>query len=195
MGLITDHPLSSSFDSVMVMVDHGLTKGVIISPCHKTIDATGVAKLFFNTVFPCFGLCCILDWESQFSSSFARKLTQLLKYDLTLSSAYHPQTDSETEHLNQELETYLRIFVDGPLEQWANLLPIVEYLHNSASHSSTVKSPFSLILRYEPCSYPPIGKTFLPALEARLWELEEARQKGLHVGMNLVQVPLMESWR
>jgi hypothetical protein len=181
VDLITDLPLSLGFDSVMVVVDHGLTKGVIILPCHKNVDAAGVALLFFKNVFVHFGLHdrCISDWGPQFASAFARELAWLLKYDLALSSAYHPQTDGETERLNQELETYLRIFCDGQPERWAELLPMAEYSHNSARHSSTRKSPFSLILGYEPRSYPPIGKMFLPALESRLSELEEARKEAL----------------
>jgi hypothetical protein len=109
VDLITDLPLSLGFDSVMVVVDHGLTKGVIILPCHKNIDAAGVAQLFFKNVFVHFGLHdrCISDRGPQFTSAFARELARLLKYDLALSSAYHPQTDGETERLNQELETYL----------------------------------------------------------------------------------------
>jgi hypothetical protein len=119
VDLITDLPLSLGFDSVMVVVDHGLTKGVIISPCHKSVDAAGVAQLFFKNVFARFGLHdrCISDRGPQFASAFARELARLLKYDLALSSAYHPQTDGETECLNQELETYLRIFCDGHPER------------------------------------------------------------------------------
>jgi hypothetical protein len=145
MDLITDLPPCSGFDSVMAMVDHGLMKGVIISPCRKNIDAAGVAQLFFNNVFTCFGLhdCCISDQGPQFTSAFTRELIWLLKYDLALSSTYHPQTDGETEHLNQELEMYLWIFCDGHPERWADLLPMAEYSHNSAHHSSTGKPPFS----------------------------------------------------
>jgi hypothetical protein len=181
VDLITDLPLSLGFDSVMVVVDHGLMKGVIILPCHKNVDAAGVAQLFFKNVFVRFGLHdhCISDRGPQFASAFARELAQLLKYDLTLSSAYHPQTDGETERLNQELETYLRIFCDGQPEKWAELLPMAEYSHNLARHSFTGKSPFSLILGYKPCSYPPIGKMFLPALESRLSELEDAQREAL----------------
>jgi len=56
VDLITDLPLSAGFDSVMVVVDHGLMKGVIITPCLKTITLEGVAKLFFKHVYRRFGL-------------------------------------------------------------------------------------------------------------------------------------------
>jgi hypothetical protein len=76
VNLVTDLPSSLGFDSVMVVVDHGLTKGVIISPCHKNIDAAGVAQLFFKNVFTRFGLHdrCISDRGTQFASAFAREL-------------------------------------------------------------------------------------------------------------------------
>jgi hypothetical protein len=51
VDLVTDLPVSNRFDSLMVVVDHGLTKGVILAPCSKTIDANGVAQLFFEFVF------------------------------------------------------------------------------------------------------------------------------------------------
>ena len=181
VDLITDLPPSGSYDSVMVIVDHGLTKGVILCPCNKNIDAAGVAKLFFLHVFRHYGLHdkCISNQGSQFTSAFARELTHLLKYDLKLSSAYHPQTNGETERVNQELETYLRIFCDGHPKKWADLFPMAEFSHNFAIHSTTNKSPFPLILRYEPRSYPPIGKTFIPTLETHLRELEDSRKEAL----------------
>ena len=52
VNLITGLPLSDGFDSVMVMVDHGLTKGVIYCPCTKEIDVAGIALCFFRHVFP-----------------------------------------------------------------------------------------------------------------------------------------------
>ena len=97
--LITDLPLSSGFDTLLVMVDHGLTKGVILCPTKKTIDAAGVATLFSSKVFRRFGLYekIILDRGPQFASAFAKELGKLLGYELALSTAYHPQTDGETE--------------------------------------------------------------------------------------------------
>ena len=115
VDLITNLPSSGSFDSVMVIVDHGLTKGVILCPCNKNINVAGVAKLFFLHVFHHYDLHdkCISDRGPQFASAFARELARLLKYNLKPSSAYHPQTNGEMERVNQELETYLCIFCDG----------------------------------------------------------------------------------
>ena len=109
VDLITDLPLSDGFDSLLVMVDHGLSKGVILTPCSKTIDTKGVAELFFKHVFLQFGLHdhLISDQGPQFASAFAAELACILGYDLKLSTAYHPQTDGETEWVNQEVETYL----------------------------------------------------------------------------------------
>ena len=56
-------------------------------------------------------------------------------YDIGLSTAYHPQTDGKSEQVNQELENYLRIFCQGQPIKWADLLPIAEFLYNSAIHS------------------------------------------------------------
>ena len=72
--LITDLPLSDGFDTLLVVVDHGLTKGVILCPTKKTIDAAGVASLFFSKVFKRFGLYdkIISDRGLQFASIFAK---------------------------------------------------------------------------------------------------------------------------
>ena len=92
---------------------------------------------------------------------------------------YHPQTDGQTEQTNQEVETYLRIFCANNPWKWTDLLPTAEFHHNTIPHSSTKVSPFSLLHGYEPQVYPPLGKTFLPALENHLTTLEEARKEAL----------------
>ena len=164
----------------MVMVDHGLMKGVIYCPCTRNIDSEGVAQLFFTNVFPRFGLHSrmISDRGPQFASAFAQELARLLQYDIALSTAYHPQTDGETERVNQELETYLRLFASNKPEEWSKLLPMAEFAHNSATHSVTQKTPFSLMMGYEPRAYPPLGKTFLPHLENRLSNLSKAHDEA-----------------
>ena len=109
VDLITSLPPSHGFDSLLAVVNHSLLKGVILIPCNKDIDAKGVAELFFKHVFLHFGLHdhLISDRGPQFASAFAMELAHILGYDLKLSTAYHPQTDGETERVNQEVETYL----------------------------------------------------------------------------------------
>ena len=74
----------NSHDSVVVIVDHGLMKGVILIPCSKTIDTAGIAQIFLNNIFKCFGLhnTLILDCGPQFTSAFTQELAHLLKYDV-----------------------------------------------------------------------------------------------------------------
>ena len=74
---------------------------------------------------------------------------------------------------------YLWMFCQGQPDKWSNLIPMAEFTHNSATHSSTQKPLFSLILRYELRDYPKIGQMFLPSLEDRLTLLEKARDKAL----------------
>ena len=68
----------------MVVVNHGLTKGVILAPCQKSIDAAGIAQLFFDFIFKRFGLhdTLISDCGPQFASAFAKELARLLNYDV-----------------------------------------------------------------------------------------------------------------
>ena len=142
VDLITDLPPSVGFDSVMVVVDHGLTKGVILTPCLKTIDVAGVAQLFFDFIFKHFGLhdTIISDCGPQFASAFTKALARLLRYDVRLSTAYHPQTNRQTEQTNQELETYLRIFCTNNPTKWVQFLPSAEFHHNSTPHTVSNKT-------------------------------------------------------
>ena len=177
VNLIMGLPDSHSFDSVMVMVDYGLMKGVIYCPCTKNINTAGVTQLFFTHVFPWFSLHSkvISDRGPQFASAFTQELACLLQYNVTLSTTYHPQTNWELEWVNQELETYLRLFTSNKPEEWLTLLPMAEFAHNSTTHSITQRTPFSLMIGYKPWAYPPLGKTFLPNLESQLLDLSAAQ--------------------
>jgi hypothetical protein len=137
VDLIMDLPKSNGYDSVMVVVDHGLMKGVILLPCKKTIMSEGVAQLFFKKVFQRFGLHdkMISDRGSQFASKFAKELGRILDCK-ALSTAYHPQTDRQTEHLNQELETYLCIYCCSTPTDWAKHLPMAEFVHQEKVYMS-----------------------------------------------------------
>ena len=112
MDLITDLPLSHGFSSILVMVDHSLTKGVILLPSNKTITAKQVAKLLLENLYKQFGLPdeFISDRGPQSAAHAFRELLKLLGITSKLSTAYHSQTDGTTEWVNQEIEAYLSIF-------------------------------------------------------------------------------------
>ena len=80
------------------------------------------------------------------------------------------------------------MFCQGQPDKWTDLILMVEFAHNAATHSSTQKSPFSLILGYEPRDYPKIRQTFLPTLKERLTLLEQARDKALAAHMKAQQL-------
>ena len=71
------------------------------------------------------------------------------------------------------------MFCQGQPDKWSEFIPMAEFAHNSAPHSSTQRSLFSLILRYEPQEYPKIRQTFIPSPEERLSLLKQARDEAL----------------
>ena len=197
-NLITDLSLSNGFDTLLVVVDHGLTKGVILCPTKKTIDAAGVASLFFSKVFKRFGLYdkIISDRGPQFASTFTKELGKLLGYELALSTAYHPQTDGETECVNQEVETYLQIFCGSNPASWAQHITLAEFTHNHRPHSITNQSPFFLMMGYEPRVLPTIiSETSLPAVQDRLHSLLAIRKEALAAHDLARQTMKSRTWR
>ena len=143
MDLITDLPLVNSYDSVLVVVDR-FTKMAHFTPCSKTISGEGMANLLLHNVVRLHGLPddVISDRGSQFVSRFWTRLLQTLGIAVNLSSAYHPQTDGQTERVNQILEQYLRCSVSYQQDDWVDLLPLAEFAYNNSLHASTGVTPF-----------------------------------------------------
>jgi len=84
----------------------------------------------------------ISDRGPQFMAGLIRELNEMLGINSKLSTAFHPQTDGQTERVNQELEQYLRMFIDHRQEQWPEWLGTAEFAYNNKAHSSTQTSPF-----------------------------------------------------
>jgi len=70
------------------------------------------------------------------------KLYRLLGIKLAMSTAYHLQMDSQTERVNQEMEQFLRLFVNKCQDDWDKLLPLGEFAYNNHIHSLTQQTPF-----------------------------------------------------
>lgn len=182
IDFITDLPPSNSFDSLLVIVDHDSSKGIVLCPCNKTIDALGTAQLYHHNVYRRFGLPkrIISDRGPQFASHVFQTLCERLGIKSKLSTAYHPQTDGQTERANQEIEAYLRIYCGTAPNTWADAIPDLEFSHNLQTHSVTKTSPFNIILGYNPIPIPPvIESTNLPSLSERLRHLSSIRKEAL----------------
>jgi len=114
-----------------------------IATIEKTL-AEGLAKLFRDHVWRLHGLpeSIILDKGVQFAVGIIKELNNLLRIQTKLSTAYHSQTDGQTERINQELEQYLRVFINHRQKQWPNWLGMVEFAYNNKIHAVTKISPF-----------------------------------------------------
>ena len=106
----------------------------------------GAARLFLHHVWKLHGLPqnVVLDQGVQFVSKFIHELYRLLGIHMAASTAYHPQTDEQTERVNQEMEQYLHLFVNERQDYWEDLLPMAEFQYNNHVHASTCQTPFML---------------------------------------------------
>jgi len=116
------------------------------------VTAEGAAWLFLHQVWKLHSLpkYIVSDHRSQFIACFTRELYHLLGTKLVSSTAWHPQTNRQTECINQELDQYLQLFVNKRQDDWYDLLPMVEFQHNNHVYSATQQPPFLLDTRCIP---------------------------------------------
>jgi len=112
-------PLARGYNSILVVCDR-LTRIAHFIPTTEKTSAKGLVLLFQDHVWKLHGLpeSIILDRGVQFVAGLMKELNGILEIEMKLSMAFHLQTDRQTEHINQELEQYLRMFVDYHQKQW-----------------------------------------------------------------------------
>jgi len=135
--------LAQGYDSVLVVVDRLIKMAHFIPTTEKT-TAGGLARLFRDNVWKLHSLpeSIISDRGPQFAAGVMRELNAMLGIDSKLSTAFHLQTDGQTERMNQELEQYLRMFIDRQQEEWPEWLGTAEFAYNNKIQTSTKVSPF-----------------------------------------------------
>jgi len=144
MDLITQLPTSKNKrDAIAVFVDR-LSKMAHFAAINTTITAPELATVFLREVIRLHGLpkSIISDRDPRFTSNFWRALNQQLGTQLKFSTAYHPQTDGQTERVNRILEQTLRIHCAYHQIDWDNYLSIAEFTYNNNQSSTTQFSPF-----------------------------------------------------
>eukprot|EP00253_Pinus_taeda_P015686 PITA_15686 len=147
MDFITGLPRTKkNHDSIMVVVDK-LSKAAHFIPVQSTYKAVQITHIFMQNVFKLHGLpkVIISDRDVKFTSAFWRTLFAELGTQLNFSTAYHPQTDGQTERVNQVLEDMLRACVMLRPNHWEDYLHLVEFTYNNGYHSSTQLSPFEVL--------------------------------------------------
>jgi transposase InsO family protein len=151
MDFITDLPTVRTKNSILVVVDR-LTKMAHFTPCSKSITAKETAQLILDGIVQLHGLPeeIVFDKGPQFTSKFWHRVFELLRVDIRLSSAFHPETDGQTERTNQTLEQYLRYTVNYQQDDWLDLLSQAEFIYNNTTHASTGISPFFANYSFHP---------------------------------------------
>ena len=139
------------YDSILVIVDR-YTKMARYIPTTKEINAAELAELFMLHVVKDFGVPSGMtsDRGSVFTSKFWASLCFYLKVRRRLSTAFHPQTDGQTENLNQTLEHYLRCYANYQQDDWGAKLAMAEFTYNNSQHSTTGMSPFFALYGFHP---------------------------------------------
>jgi hypothetical protein len=133
------------YDSILVFVDR-LTKMVHLVPTTESLDAEGFAKLFLMHVVRAHGMPreVVSDRGPQFNNKFWEHVCQRLRLDRRMSSAYHPQTNGQTERMNRVIEEMLRSYISPSQRDWHEWLPLVEFAINNSWQESIGTTPFFL---------------------------------------------------
>ena len=173
---------SEKHDIILIVVDR-FSKFVRYISYIKNIDAEMLADVFWDSIGGLFGppRSIISDRGSVFTSSYWAAMCFRSGMTRRLSTAFHPQTDGQTERQNQVLEQYLRCFCEENQTNWAQLLPFAQFAHNRAVHSSIKCSPFRAAFGYDPEidfqmeGEPKTGE--VPSITERLASLTDLRER------------------
>lgn len=144
-------PDTHGYDTVFVVIDR-LSKQAFSIPCLKTITAKDMARLYIQNIYRIRGApeSIVSDRGPQFISDFWGEFCQILGIRLKLSTAFHPETDGQTEIMNQYLAQRLRPFVNYYQDNWSELLPVMDYAQLTLLHESIGMSPFELLYGHTP---------------------------------------------
>ena len=161
-------------DYILVVVDR-LSKMAHFLPCKSNITGQQTAQLFVDRIWSLHGLpkSVVTDRGRQFLNKFNSALCKLIGTQHNCSSAYHPESDGQTERINRVLGEMLRHFTNFKYDNWDLQLPLVEFAHNNAPTTATGMSPFF-------CCY---GKNPLTPMSAVIqaanseWEAEPQTNK------------------
>jgi len=151
MDFIVGLPKSNGYTKIWVIVDRFSKKAHFI-PLRTQEHIKELALTFVKEIWRLHGLpeSIVSDRDTRFTSKFLTSLMQLLQVKLNLSTAFHPESDGQTERVNQTLEQYFRSYCSYQQDDWASLLPFAEHAYNNSMSESTKTSPFEINYGFSP---------------------------------------------
>jgi hypothetical protein len=150
--LITQLPQTKTgYDAIAVFVD-GLSKMTHIVPCTTTINAERFAELYINNVVKHHGVPkkIISDRDTRFTGHFLKELMKMMGTRQAFSTAFHPQTDGQTERMNRVIEDMIRHYVGPYHDDWDVHLALIEFAINNSWQESIQSTPFRAHYGYDP---------------------------------------------
>jgi hypothetical protein len=180
LDFIVKLPVSQGFDSILTITDQGCTKAAIFIPCNEDITVEETAALYIKHVFThfCLPTKVISDQDPRFMSKFIQAACKVTGIKHAPSTAYHPRTDGQSERSNQWLETAIHFITDKKQTNWASYLPIAQFAHNNWPSDTTRKSPFFLLMGFNPHADWVHATSPIPRVTLRLEQLKEAREQA-----------------
>jgi transposase InsO family protein len=151
MDFINGLPKSSGYDCIMVVVDK-FSRYAHFIPLKHPFTALSVAQAYVKEVYRLHALpvAIVSDRDPVFTSTLWQELFRLTQTELRMSSARHPETDGQTERVNQCLEGFLRCFVSSCQKQWVQWIHLAEFWYNTTLHSVLGKTPFEVLYGHAP---------------------------------------------
>ena len=143
VDFITKLPVVAGKDTILVVCDR-LSKMIYFVATMEGMLAEELARLFQDNVWKLHGLpkSVVLDRGPQFAVELMKELNRMLGIRMKLLMAFHPQTDGQTERMNQELEQYLQFFIENRQKDWPEWLVMAEFAVNNKVHTATKVLPF-----------------------------------------------------
>jgi len=151
MNFIPELPLSEGFNNILVIV-YQLIKYTIFIPTNTTITEVGTTKLFFHHIISKFGIPrqSIMHRNVRWRGEFWKEICNKMGMTRSLTTAYHPQVNGQTEVLNQSLDISLQSYVEPSRDDWAKYLDCLALSYNSTPHTATGFTPAYLLREYTP---------------------------------------------
>eukprot|EP00798_Chlamydomonas_sp_ICE-L_P001723 gene1723-biopygen14553 len=144
-------PTTSGHDAIAVFVDK-LSKMVHVAPCSTTVSAVGFAAIYLDTVVRHHGIPkkLLSDRDARFTGHFGSELQRLMGTRQAFSTAFHPQTEGQTERMNRVIEDMIRHHVGPYHNDWDQSLALVEFAINNSWQEFIQNTPFRAYLGYDP---------------------------------------------